>query len=110
MHFPSTHVYHAVSVTHLQSFLIIIIRSFYLAFNISGHQLLTAAALVRHQVNSCRIYGGQSGTERGFLRVLVTPLPIHIVTTASHLLTILLTVQEYFEMNLRSRLKVLIYL
>jgi hypothetical protein len=44
--------------------------------------LPTAAARVRSQVRSCRICGGQSGTEASFLRVLRFPLPILIPPTA----------------------------
>jgi hypothetical protein len=40
--------------------------------------LPTAAARVRARVWSCRICGGQSGAEAGFLRVLRFPLPIFI--------------------------------
>jgi hypothetical protein len=47
--------------------------------------LPTAAARVRARVMSCGIYGGQSGTGTGFLRVLVFPLPILIPPTAPHL-------------------------
>jgi hypothetical protein len=38
--------------------------------------LPTAAALVRAQVRSCGICGGQSGTGIDFLRVLRLPLPL----------------------------------
>jgi hypothetical protein len=44
--------------------------------------LPTAAALVRSQVRSCGICGGQSGTGACFLRVLRFPLPILIQPTA----------------------------
>jgi hypothetical protein len=44
--------------------------------------LPTAAARVRSQVRSCGIWGGQSGTGAGFLRVLQFPLPILIPPTA----------------------------
>jgi hypothetical protein len=40
------------------------------------------AERVRTQVRSCEIYGGKSGTEAGFLRVLQFPLPILISQTA----------------------------
>jgi hypothetical protein len=40
--------------------------------------LPTAADRVRARVWSCGIYGGQSGTRAGFLRVLRFPLPIFI--------------------------------
>jgi hypothetical protein len=43
-----------------------------------GRRLPTAATGVRTQVRSCRISGGQSGTEVGFLRLLRFPLPILI--------------------------------
>jgi hypothetical protein len=39
------------------------------------------AARVRARVNSCGIYGGQSGIGVGFLRVLRFPLPIFIPPT-----------------------------
>jgi hypothetical protein len=35
-----------------------------------GLRLLTLLSRVRVQVMSCRIYGGQSGTVAGFLRVI----------------------------------------
>jgi hypothetical protein len=41
-----------------------------------SHRLPTAAARVRAQVKSCGVYGGQSGTGAGFLRVLGFFLPI----------------------------------
>jgi hypothetical protein len=44
--------------------------------------LPTAAARVLERVRSCGIYGGQSGTGAGFLRVLMFPLPIYIPTVA----------------------------
>jgi hypothetical protein len=44
--------------------------------------LPTAAVRVRSQVRSCGIFGGQSGTEAGFLRVLRFHLPILIPPTA----------------------------
>jgi hypothetical protein len=44
----------------------------------------TAATRVRAQVRSCGIWGGQSGTGAGFLRVLRLPLPILIPPTAPH--------------------------
>jgi hypothetical protein len=47
-----------------------------------SRRLPTAAARVRHQVWSCVICGGQSGTGAGFLRVLRLPLPILIPPTA----------------------------
>jgi hypothetical protein len=43
-----------------------------------SRRLLTAAARIRAQVCSCGIYGGQSGTVAGFLRVLQFPLPFRI--------------------------------
>jgi hypothetical protein len=43
-----------------------------------NRQLPTAAARVRGRVKSRGIYGGQSGTGAGFLRVLRFPLPIRI--------------------------------
>jgi hypothetical protein len=49
-----------------------------------GRQLPTAAAQVLAQVRSCGIYGGQSGTRSGFLRVLRFPLPVLIPPTAAH--------------------------
>jgi hypothetical protein len=45
---------------------------------------LIAVARIRCQVRSCGIYGGQSGTGVGFLRILRFPLPILIPTTAPH--------------------------
>jgi hypothetical protein len=39
---------------------------------------------MRTQVWLCGIYGGQSGTGEGFLRVLRFPLPILISPTAPH--------------------------
>jgi hypothetical protein len=48
---------------------------------VSG-RLPTAAAQVRARVRSCGIYGGQSGTGAGFLRVLPFPLPIRILPFA----------------------------
>jgi hypothetical protein len=44
----------------------------------------TAEAWVRFQVRPCGIYGGQSGTRAGFLRVIRFPLPIRILPTAPH--------------------------
>jgi hypothetical protein len=41
-------------------------------------RLLTAAARVRARVMLCRIFGGESSTGPGFLRVLRFPLPIRI--------------------------------
>jgi hypothetical protein len=49
-----------------------------------SRRLPTAAARVRSQLRSCEIYGGQSGTGAGFLRVLRFPLPILIPPTAPH--------------------------
>jgi hypothetical protein len=43
-----------------------------------SRRLPTAAARVRAQVRSCGIFGEQSGTAAGFLRVLRFPLPILI--------------------------------
>jgi hypothetical protein len=45
--------------------------------------LPTAAARVRALVSSSGIYGGQSGSGAGFLRVLRFPLPIFIPPTSS---------------------------
>jgi hypothetical protein len=47
-------------------------------------RLPTAAARVRGQIISCGIFGGQSGTGAGFLRVLRFLLPILIPPTAPH--------------------------
>jgi hypothetical protein len=47
-------------------------------------RLPIAAAWVRAQVRSCGIYGGQSGSGAGFLRVLRFSLPILIPPTAPH--------------------------
>jgi hypothetical protein len=44
----------------------------------------TAAVRIRTRVGSCRMYGGQSGTEAGFLPVLRFPLPIRIPPIAPH--------------------------
>jgi hypothetical protein len=41
-----------------------------------SRSLPTAAARVRARVRSCGIYGGQSGTRAGFLRVLRFHLPV----------------------------------
>jgi hypothetical protein len=41
-----------------------------------SRRLPTAAAGVRWQVKSCGIYGGQSGIEASFLRVLRFPLAV----------------------------------
>jgi hypothetical protein len=46
--------------------------------------LPTVVAGVRAWVRSCGIYGGQSGTGAGFLRVLRSPLPIFIPPIAPH--------------------------
>jgi hypothetical protein len=43
-----------------------------------SRRLPTAAARVRAHVRQCGIYGGQSGTGAGFLRLLQFPLPILI--------------------------------
>jgi hypothetical protein len=43
-----------------------------------------AAAWVRAQIRSCGIYGGESGTGIGFLRIHRFPLPIFIPPTAPH--------------------------
>jgi hypothetical protein len=43
-----------------------------------SRRLPTAAARFRAQVRSRGIYGGQSGTGSGFLRVLRFPLPVLI--------------------------------
>jgi hypothetical protein len=42
------------------------------------HRVLTAAARIRSQIQSCGICCGQSGTGAGFLSVLRFPLPIII--------------------------------
>jgi hypothetical protein len=47
-------------------------------------RLPTAAARVRAHVRSCRICGGQSDIEAGFLRVLPCPLSIFIPPNAPH--------------------------
>jgi hypothetical protein len=47
--------------------------------------LPTAAALVRFQLKSRGICGGQSGSGAGFFRILRFPLPIIIPPTAPHL-------------------------
>jgi hypothetical protein len=47
-------------------------------------RLFTAAARIRAHVKSCGICGGRSGSEAGFLRVLLFSLPIHIPPTAPH--------------------------
>jgi hypothetical protein len=49
-----------------------------------SRRLPIAAARVRAQVRSRGIYGGQSGTEAGFLRVRLFPLPILITPIAPH--------------------------
>jgi hypothetical protein len=43
-----------------------------------SRRLPISAARVRARVRSCRLYGGQSGTGTGLLRVLWFPLPIRI--------------------------------
>jgi hypothetical protein len=48
-----------------------------------SRRLPTAAGRVRAQVRSCGIYGGQSGIEAAFLRVLRFPLPVRIPPIAS---------------------------
>jgi hypothetical protein len=49
-----------------------------------SRRLPTAAARVRSQARSHGIFGGQSGTGPGSLRVLRFPLPILIPPTAPH--------------------------
>jgi hypothetical protein len=49
-----------------------------------SRRLPTAVAGVRTQVRSCGICDGQSGTGKGFLRVLRFPLPILIPLTIPH--------------------------
>jgi hypothetical protein len=44
----------------------------------------TGAALVRAQIKSCGVCGGQSGTGAGFLRLLRFSLPIYIPPSAPH--------------------------
>jgi hypothetical protein len=51
-----------------------------------SHRLLTAVASIQSQVRSYGIYGGQCGTEVGFLQVFLFPLPILIPPTPPHLL------------------------
>jgi hypothetical protein len=46
-----------------------------------SRRLPTATARVRSQVKSCGIYGAQSGTGAGFLRVLLFSFPILIPPT-----------------------------
>jgi hypothetical protein len=48
-----------------------------------SRRLTTAAPRVRAQVRSCGIYGGQSDTWAGFLRVIRLPLTILIPPIAS---------------------------
>jgi hypothetical protein len=48
-----------------------------------SRRLPTAETLVRSQVRSCGICGGQSGTGAGFLQVFRFPLPILIPPIAS---------------------------
>jgi hypothetical protein len=49
-----------------------------------SRQVPTAATRVRARVRSCGIFGGQSDTEAGFLRVLRFPPPILIPSTTPH--------------------------
>jgi hypothetical protein len=44
----------------------------------------TSAAQVRVQVRSCGIFGGESDTWAGFLRVLLFPMSILMPPTATH--------------------------
>jgi hypothetical protein len=49
-----------------------------------SHWLLNAVAWIRSQVRSYRIYGGEYGTEVGFLCVFWFPLPVLIPPTSPH--------------------------
>jgi hypothetical protein len=48
---------------------------------------------------SCEIYGGQSGTEVNFLRVLQVPLPFFIPPTALYSLIILPSALSGLDVN-----------
>jgi hypothetical protein len=58
-------------------------------FHLFNHWLPIASAQIRSQIRSYEIFGGQNGTNLGFLRVLRFPLPIHIPPTTLFLLIIL---------------------
>jgi hypothetical protein len=66
---------------HENSYLEELLETYILSQALS-RQFSTTTAFVRSQFSSCGIYGGQSGTDVGFLRVLRFPLPILIPPTA----------------------------
>jgi hypothetical protein len=68
-----------------------------------SRRLPTAAARFGAKVRSCGIYGGQSGTGAGFLRVLRFPLPIlhthHLSTGAGTIGRLVADVTSLFSLT-----------